>query len=163
MKKTYARNFVYGASDGVITTYAIVAGVFGAELPHQTAIILGLANLIADGFSMAASNYISLVSFNSSSKSKSDALAQSLVTFIAFVSFGLLPLTPILIRLFIPDFKGLFFATAMLAMCAFFLLGILKARWEKQSFLISIFITTLIGMSAAFLAYWAGNLISKLT
>jgi VIT1/CCC1 family predicted Fe2+/Mn2+ transporter len=53
----YLRDWVYGGIDGAITTFAIVAGVVGAELSTKVVLILGAANLIADGFSMAAANY----------------------------------------------------------------------------------------------------------
>ena len=56
-KVSYVRDFVYGGIDGAITTFAIVAGVMGAALSHKVILALGLANLFADGFSMAASNY----------------------------------------------------------------------------------------------------------
>lgn len=56
-KPSYVRDFVYGGIDGAITTFAIVAGVVGAALSSKVILILGLANLFADGFSMAASNY----------------------------------------------------------------------------------------------------------
>lgn len=55
---SYLRDFVYGAVDGAVTTFAIVAGVAGAKLSAGVIIVLGLANLLADGFSMAASNYL---------------------------------------------------------------------------------------------------------
>lgn len=55
---SYLRDFIYGAIDGCVTTFAIVAGVVGAGLQSQTIIILGVANLVADGFSMAVSNYL---------------------------------------------------------------------------------------------------------
>ncbi|GBD35515.1 hypothetical protein HRbin36_00627 [bacterium HR36] len=55
---SYLRDFVYGAIDGTVTTFAIVAGVEGAALPAQVVCILGLVNLLADGFSMAASNFL---------------------------------------------------------------------------------------------------------
>ncbi len=48
---------VLGAIDGCITTFAVVAGAFGAGFPASVALILGFANLLADGFSMAVSNY----------------------------------------------------------------------------------------------------------
>ncbi|MHA6263607.1 VIT1/CCC1 transporter family protein [Arenibacterium sp. CAU 1754] len=51
------RDFVYGGIDGSVTTFAIVAGVAGAGLPPFVIVALGLANVLADGFSMAASNY----------------------------------------------------------------------------------------------------------
>ena len=56
-KSSYLSDWVYGGIDGAITTFAIVAGVVGAELSTRVILILGAANIIADGFSMAASNY----------------------------------------------------------------------------------------------------------
>lgn len=56
-KPSYVRDWVYGGIDGAVTTFAIVAGVVGAQLSSGIILILGLANLLADGFSMAASNY----------------------------------------------------------------------------------------------------------
>lgn len=54
---SYLRDWIYGGIDGVITTFAVVAGVVGAELPSRVVLVLGLANLVADGFAMAAGNY----------------------------------------------------------------------------------------------------------
>lgn len=54
----YLGDGVLGAMDGTVTTFAIVAGASGAGLPAATALILGLANVLADGFSMAAGNYL---------------------------------------------------------------------------------------------------------
>lgn len=51
------RDAIYGAIDGTVTTFAIVAGVAGAGLSPVVIVILGLANVLADGFSMAAANY----------------------------------------------------------------------------------------------------------
>lgn len=51
-------DFVYGAIDGTVTTFAVVAGAAGADLGAAVVIILGLSNLFADGFSMAVSNYL---------------------------------------------------------------------------------------------------------
>jgi VIT1/CCC1 family predicted Fe2+/Mn2+ transporter len=56
---TYVGDFVYGAIDGSVTTFAVVSGVAGAALSSNIVIILGLANLLADGFSMAIGNYLS--------------------------------------------------------------------------------------------------------
>jgi VIT1/CCC1 family predicted Fe2+/Mn2+ transporter len=53
----YLRDWVYGGIDGAVTTFAIVAGVIGANLSVKIVLILGAANLLADGFSMAAANY----------------------------------------------------------------------------------------------------------
>ena len=54
---SYLRDWIYGGVDGVVTTFAIVAGVVGADLPSSVVLVLGLANLLADGFAMAAGNY----------------------------------------------------------------------------------------------------------
>ena len=59
-------SFVYGATDGAVTTFAIVAGVIGASLSPSIIMILGMANLIADGFSMAVGNYLSVKTHNES-------------------------------------------------------------------------------------------------
>lgn len=57
-KPEYLADFVYGAIDGTVTTFAVVSGVAGADLSSSIVIILGFANLIGDGFSMAASNFL---------------------------------------------------------------------------------------------------------
>jgi VIT1/CCC1 family predicted Fe2+/Mn2+ transporter len=54
---SYLRDWIYGGIDGTITTFAIVAGVVGADLPGSVVLVLGLANLVADGFAMGAGNY----------------------------------------------------------------------------------------------------------
>jgi len=58
----YLGSAVYGALDGTVTTFAVVSGVVGADLNLHIILILGFANLVADGFSMAASNYLSIKS-----------------------------------------------------------------------------------------------------
>ena len=55
--KWHFDDFIYGSIDGAVTTFAIVAGVVGAALSPGIILILGFANLFADGFSMAAANY----------------------------------------------------------------------------------------------------------
>jgi len=57
-RSNYLRDWIYGGIDGAVTTFAIVAGVVGANLSTMILLILGLANLLADGFAMAAGNYI---------------------------------------------------------------------------------------------------------
>ncbi len=54
---SYLRDWIYGGIDGAVTTFAIVAGSVGASLSSSVILILGIANLLADGFSMAAANY----------------------------------------------------------------------------------------------------------
>ena len=51
---------VLGGIDGCVTTFAVISGAVGANFPSSVALILGFANLIADAFSMAISNYESI-------------------------------------------------------------------------------------------------------
>lgn len=55
---SYLRDWVYGGIDGTVTTFALVAGVVGAHLSPRVILILGGANLVADGFAMAAGDYL---------------------------------------------------------------------------------------------------------
>ena len=57
-RHNYLRDWIYGGIDGSVTTFAVVSGVVGAQLSPWTILILGFANLFADGFSMAASNFL---------------------------------------------------------------------------------------------------------
>ncbi|HKP37682.1 MAG TPA: VIT1/CCC1 transporter family protein [Pyrinomonadaceae bacterium] len=55
---SYVRDWIYGGIDGSVTTFAIVSGVVGARLSPWIILVMGFANLFADGFSMAASNFL---------------------------------------------------------------------------------------------------------
>ncbi len=61
----YIHDIVYGANDGIVTTFAVVSGVAGADLSPSVVVILGFANVLADGLSMGLGNYLS-------SKSRAD-------------------------------------------------------------------------------------------
>src|SRR4026208_599471 len=54
----YLRDWIYGGIDGSGTTFAVVSGVSGARLSTWIILVMGFANLFADGFSMAASNFL---------------------------------------------------------------------------------------------------------
>ncbi|MGE3856694.1 MAG: VIT1/CCC1 transporter family protein [Dehalococcoidia bacterium] len=55
---SYLADFIFGAIDGAVTTFAVVAGAAGAGLAAGLVLVFGIANLFADGFSMAVSNYL---------------------------------------------------------------------------------------------------------
>lgn len=84
-------DFVLGANDGVITTLAVVSGVVGAALPASTILILGFANLLADGLSMAASNILARRSTQPLPALR-DAARHGVATFVGFVAAGVVPL-----------------------------------------------------------------------
>ncbi len=60
--RDFMREFIYGGVDGGVTTFAVVAGATGAQFDNIVIIILGLANLVADGFSMSVGSYLSVKS-----------------------------------------------------------------------------------------------------
>jgi vacuolar iron transporter family protein len=57
-RHNYLRDWIYGGIDGAVTTFAVVSGVVGAQLSPWIILVMGFANLLADGFSMAASNFL---------------------------------------------------------------------------------------------------------
>ena len=66
----YIKSIIYGGLDGIITTFAVVAGVAGASLSAGIVLILGFANLIADGLSMAIGDYLSTKAENEYNKAE---------------------------------------------------------------------------------------------
>ncbi len=156
--KKYISEFVYGATDGTITTFAIVSGVVGASLSPAVILLLGLSNVFADGFSMAASNYLS----KQAERGVSDAeqvnpLKSALATFVSFIVVGMVPITPFIIGIFTPitpveQFEYSVIATA----CAFLLTGYLRGRVTGENKLVAALETLAIGGIAAAIAYYVG-------
>lgn len=92
--RTYLPELVYGANDGVVTTLAVVSGVTGAQLSPTVILILGFANLFADGVSMGASNVLSERSTPEAADRPSlqEASKNGLATFSGFLVAGVVPL-----------------------------------------------------------------------
>jgi VIT1/CCC1 family predicted Fe2+/Mn2+ transporter len=103
LARHYLRDLVYGANDGIITTFAVVTGVAGAALDPRTALILGTANLFADGFSMGASNFLSIRSDEAVRAARGEGVREpfpvrhAIATLGAFVLAGVVPLLPYLL------------------------------------------------------------------
>jgi vacuolar iron transporter family protein len=99
----YIRDVIYGANDGIITTFAVVAGVTGGALSARAVLIVGVANLLADGLSMGVGNYLSIRSHESARAAQDLPEEESLparhgiATFLAFVAAGAVPLLPYLV------------------------------------------------------------------
>jgi len=152
----YIGNFVYGANDGIVTTFAVVAGATGALLSPGVIVILGIANLLADGFSMGASNFLAVRTEHDLAR-KDSGFAQpfehGLVTFVAFVGAGIIPLIPYLF-----SFSGAqqFFVSSLLAGLAFFAVGASRRLVTNGSFMKGGLEILLIGGIAAFVAYGVG-------
>jgi VIT1/CCC1 family predicted Fe2+/Mn2+ transporter len=97
----YIRDLVYGANDGIITTFAVVAGVAGGSLSTVAVLIVGAANLAADGVAMGVGNLIAIRSHESAlaaagrPEEETYPWKHGLATLIAFVVAGVVPLVPI--------------------------------------------------------------------
>ena len=91
---------IYGANDGLITTFAVVAAASGGALTARTVLIIGLANLFADGLSMGVGNYLSIRSHEGAlaavGRPEEEAFParHGTATFLAFVLAGVVPLLP---------------------------------------------------------------------
>jgi vacuolar iron transporter family protein len=219
--QTYLREFVYGGIDGAVTTFAVVAGGYGANLDPGILIILGFANLLADGFSMSVGAYLSAKSerdnfdkhekieyweienlpelerneiveiykekgFNGELLEKivdhicsdkdlwvaemmKDELGMmreskspfkiGLATLISFILVGFIPLTVYLWGFFFPIELNSFFLTSLLTGLAFILVGWLKGIVNQTSSIRSIAETLALGLLAAVVAYYVGDIL----
>jgi VIT1/CCC1 family predicted Fe2+/Mn2+ transporter len=98
----YIRDLVYGANDGVITTFAVVAGVTGGTLSSAAVLVMGVANLLADGLSMGVGNYLGIRSdervreAQQLPEQEAFPIRHGVATFVAFVIAGTVPLVPYL-------------------------------------------------------------------
>ena len=213
---------VLGGIDGCVTTFAVVSGAFGAGFSPAVALILGLANLFADGFSMAVSNYEAIKAQQEFTENvrrsegehidripegereeirqifqkkgfagetlntiveticqdrelwidtmlteehgiqitHPNPIKSGLVTFIAFVGVGSIPLLPFLIPNLEMTYK--FIISAVLAGIMFFLIGTLKSLFLNKPMLRSGLSTLLTGGTAASLAFITGYILREI-
>lgn len=165
--KRYIPEFVYGAVDGTVTTFAVVAASAGAGISSAVILILGVANLIADGFSMGSSAYLAASAEHDESARDTQKRASpkiiGLVTFLAFVAVGSVPVLPYLIDV-VAALKApsttLFYISSLLTAITFLTIGFIKGRVGKQSPWREAIITLLLGAVAAGLAYFAGDVLA---
>jgi vacuolar iron transporter family protein len=96
----YIGDLIYGANDGLITTFAVVAASSGGALSTRTVLIVGIANLFADGLSMGVGNYLSIRSRESAlaavgrPEEEASPARHGTATFVAFGLAGAVPLLP---------------------------------------------------------------------
>lgn len=153
----YLPDLIYGANDGIITTLAVVSGVVGAALSSTVILILGFANLLADGLSMGASNVLSRRSStqNEALPTLAAVATHGIATFIGFVAAGVIPLLGYLL----PWFADAPFAAAMtLALVTLFAVGASRAYFTRRGWFASGLEMLLIGAAAAAVAYGIGAL-----
>lgn len=153
----YLPDLILGANDGIITTLAVVSGVVGADLATSVILILGFANLAADGISMGASNVLSRRSSTEdvALPTLRSASRHGTATFLGFVIAGLVPLLAYLL----PDFGVNRYAMAIgLALVTLFVVGSARAFFTSRGWFVSGLEMLALGALAAGAAYGIGAL-----
>jgi vacuolar iron transporter family protein len=158
----YLPDLVYGANDGIITTFAVVTGVVGAELSERIILILGFANLLADGFSMGASHFLARRSYADADERATgrEAARHGTATVVGFVIAGMVPLVAYLVPL--PDDMRFPVAIA-LTLSTLFAVGASRAFITHLGWARSGLEMLFVGALAAAVAYSIGALASTLT
>ena len=161
----YIRDVVYGANDGVITTFAVVAGVTGGTLAPVTVLVLGVANLLADGLSMGVGNYLGIRSDERVREAQrlpeqeASPIRHGLATFLAFVTAGAAPLLP---YVFSGMTTNLFAASTGLSLAVLFVVGAARARVGTGSWWANGLEMLVLGVIVGAVAYYAGAVVSGL-
>ena len=166
----YLTEFVYGGIDGAVTTFAVVAGATGARFDTKVLLVLGFANLIADGFSMSVGSYLSEKSGLELKQKRGESIADEpspvingYTTFAAFIIVGLVPLLSYTVDLiFKLESSNLFVISIVLTTLAFVGIGALKARVAKASIVRGVVETVALGALAATFAYVLGDLLESM-
>ena len=172
--KAYLSEFVYGGIDGCVTTFAVVAGAYGAELSSSIVIILGFANLLADGFAMSVGAYLShkteqeafLKGEDNSALSIGNTMKSPLkiggVTYFSFILIGVIPLLIYVIDYIRPIPGNLFIIAAILTGLGFVFIGWLKSYVNRVSYIKGIVETVILGAIAAVVAYFIGDFLESI-
>ena len=155
----YLRDLIYGANDGIITTFAVVAGVTGGSLSSRSVLIVGVANLLADGLSMGVGNYLSIRSHESARQAQelpeeeARPARHGAATMAAFVVAGALPLGPYVFGF---EGSGAFVAATCLTLIALFGTGAVRAAVTVDRWWLAGLEMLALGTVVALVAYGVG-------
>lgn len=154
----YIRDMVFGANDGIITTFAVVSGVAGGSLSDVAVLVIGAANLAADGASMGVGNFLAIRA-DERAREASDLpeleaypWKHGVATLVAFVVVGAVPLLPYLMQ--VPAHRLRWSAAITLA--TMFGLGAIRAVVTNEVWWRSALETLALGTVVAAAAYTAG-------
>jgi VIT1/CCC1 family predicted Fe2+/Mn2+ transporter len=160
----YIRDLVYGANDGIITTFAVVAGVAGGHLSVNAVLVIGAANLVADGLSMGVGNFLGIRSNESAREAlelpeeEAHPARHAAATFLAFALAGTLPLFPYLL----PDIDvDRFWLSVGMTLAALFGVGASRAFVTVDRWYVAGAEMLALGVLVAAVAYAAGALVGR--
>ena len=161
----YIGDLIYGANDGLITTFAVVAAASGGALTARTVLIVGMANLLADGLSIGVGNYLSIRSHEGAlaavGRPEEEAFParHGTATFLAFVLAGTVPLLPYALGASIP--VGLF-ASVFLTFLTLFVVGASRALVTVSRWWVAGMEMLTLGIVVALAAYLSGAAVAAL-
>lgn len=170
--------FVYGAIDGTVTTFAVVAAAYGAGLSSGLVIILGVANLLGDGFSMGSSAFLAAKAERDLATSRGrykhrhsprmkpgeTPFENGFVTFLAFVSVGSITIITYVVDVIFNlgmSSQAMFIVSAIMTGVTFISVGLLRSFITKVGHVRAAVETLLLGSTAAALAYISGDFLGK--
>lgn len=160
----YLRDIVYGAIDGIVTTFAVVAGVTGGALSSRAVLIVGIANLFADGLSMGVGNYLSIRTHESVRAAQSlpeeeaSPARHGAATWVAFATAGAVPLVPYLLG---ASGQDAFYVATALTLATLFAVGASRAAITVDRWWIAGLEMLCLGALVAAAAYGAGHVVAR--
>lgn len=158
----YIRDLVYGANDGIITTFAVVCGATGGSLAAAAVLIIGVANLAADGMSMGIGNLLAIRAHERVRESQglpeeeAHPWKHGVATLLAFVGAGAIPLLPFLVA---GGVARPIWST-VLTFLALFLVGAARATLTRERWWRAGFETLALGAVVAAAAWGASALVA---
>jgi VIT1/CCC1 family predicted Fe2+/Mn2+ transporter len=161
----YLRDLVYGANDGIITTFAVVAGVTGGALTHTAVLVIGVANLAADGLSMGAGNFLAIRAHESARQAENlpeeeaHPWKHAVATFLAFVAAGAVPLVPYLMS---GTTDSRFVWSTVLTLGSLFGVGAARSTVTDDRWWATGLEMLVLGMAVAGAAYGAGATVATI-
>jgi len=166
----YLSEFVYGGIDGAVTTFAVVAGATGARFDTKIILVLGFANLIADGFSMGVGSYLStkseqelMVKRKESIKDEPSPIINGATTYVSFILVGFVPLSAYTLdTVFDLGLSNVFGIAIGLTALAFIGIGLLKSKVAQSNVTRAVLETLILGAIAAGAAYLLGDVLERI-
>ncbi len=162
-KGDYIRDIVLSANDGIVTTFAVVAGSLGASLSPSVVVILGLANLFADGLSMSTGSYLGVkseIEYEQSEGKKiklgNRPLINGLVSFLSFSIAGFIPLISYVFKI-----PNSFNISAALVVFALLFVGVFRGYVSDKNIVRTAIENLLIGGASAVVAFYVGEMAKR--
>ena len=159
----YIRDLVYGANDGVITTFAVVSGATGGALSYTAILIIGAANLAADGMSMGVGNLLSIRAHErvraaqNLPEEEAYPWKHGVATLLAFIAAGAIPLLPFLLP---GDSSYRPVWSTVMTFSALFVIGAVRTALTTERWWVAGLETLSLGALVAAAAYWASAVVA---